>query len=359
MAQGSVHVTHGGLTLGGMSDVEQGHGGHGHGGGRAEGHGGGGPAHGGAHAHNGGLAHGSPHAHGDGHTHGGTHAHGDGGAHGDGHTHVEGHAHSGAHAHGGTHAHDGGHGHGHGHLSAADLADQAEVLDLDAELLAAHTADVIAWLPTTGPRQIVDLGAGTGAGTFALLAHFPEAHITAVDSSLDHLQRLREKAGERGVADRVHTVLADLDSEWPDLGAPDLIWASASLHHMADPAHTLAQLHKTLAPNGLLAVVELAGMPQFFPEQAPDGHDERLPHRGADWGPKLAQAGFTVEAERTITVHIERSPAVERYARIVLRRQLDPEGLEAALRRDDLALRTERTVWAARKWPTSSGVEPG
>lgn len=215
--------------------------------------------------------------------------------------------------------------------------------------MATHTADIINGLPVSNPRHVVDLGAGLGAGTFALLTQFPEAHITAVDSSLDHLQRLRTKAGERGLADRVHTVLADLDTEWPDLGTPDLIWASASLHHMADPAHTLGQLHKTLAPGGLLAVVELAGMPQFFPEQAPDAPDERLPHRGADWGPKLTEAGFTLEGERTVTVHLERSAAVERYARIVLRRQLEPEALETALRREDLELRTERTVWVARK----------
>ncbi|WP_434445093.1 class I SAM-dependent methyltransferase [Lentzea sp. E54] len=252
------------------------------------------------------------------------------------------------HGHGHGHGHhDGhGHGHGHGHGNGDDLAD---VLDLDAELLAGHTASIIEWLPVSNPRHIVDLGAGTGAGTFALLASFPEAHITAVDSSVDHLGRLRDKAGELGLADRVHTVLADLDAEWPDLGKPDLVWASGSLHHMADPDDTLRRLHDTLAPGGVVAVVEMAGMPRFFPEQAPDGHDERVPHRGADWGPKLTGAGFTVEGERTVTIHIERSPAVERYARIVLRRHLDPEAVEDALRRDDLSLRTEREVWAASK----------
>lgn len=236
------------------------------------------------------------------------------------------------------------HGHGHGHGD-----DQAEVLELDAEILAEHTASIIEWLPTSDPRHVVDLGSGTGAGTFALLARFPEAHITAVDASVDHLQRLRARAGELGLADRVHTVLADLDADWPDLGTPDLIWASASLHHMAAPDRTLRQLHDTLAPGGLLAVVELAGMPQFLPKHAPDGHDERVPHRGADWGLKLTEAGFAVEGERTITVHIERSPAVERYAHAVLRRLLEPDALHHALQRDDLALRTERTVWAARK----------
>lgn len=234
------------------------------------------------------------------------------------------------------------HGHGHG---------QAEILDLDAEVLAEHTASIIEWLPVSNPRQVVDLGCGTGAGTFALLARFPEVHVTAVDASVDHLQSLRDKVCERGLADRVRTVQADLDARWPDLGTPDLVWASASLHHMADPDRTLRQIHEILTPGGLLAVVEVAGMPRFLPDEAAESHhhDERVPHRGADWGPKLTTAGFTVEGERKITVHMERSAAVERYARAVLRRLLDADALERALHRDDLALRDERTVWAARK----------
>ncbi|HEX8870274.1 MAG TPA: hypothetical protein VF821_31715, partial [Lentzea sp.] len=96
-----------------------------------------------------------------------------------------------------------------------------------------------------------------------------------------------------------------------------------------------------LAPNGLLAVVEVSGMPKFFPDDTPDTHDDRVPHRGADWGPMLEQAGFTVAAKRIVTVHIERSPKVERYAQAVL-------GSEV-LSRDDLALRSDRAVWAAKK----------
>ncbi|EWC59861.1 putative methyltransferase [Actinokineospora spheciospongiae] len=264
--------------------------------------------------------------------------------------------------------------------------DQAEILDLDAEVLAEHIASVIAWLPVeSGPRQVVDLGCGTGAGTFALLDRFPEARVTAVDSSAEHLRRLREKADEAGVADRVHAVQVDLDAAWPDLGEPDLVWASASLHHLADPGRALRQVHDALAPGGLLAVVELAGFPRFLPADAPEdrpGVEERchaeidrraaehMPHRGADWGPKLTAAGFTVEGERTLTVHIEhsRSEAVGRYAlnglrrvrgsvadalsaedRAALDRLLDTDGPHSILRRDDLAVRTERTVWAARR----------
>lgn len=284
-----------------------------------------------------------------------------------------------SHQHQHQHA-DADHEHDHDHDH-----DQAEILDLDAEVLAEHTASITAWLPVeAAPRHIVDLGTGTGAGTLALLRRFPGAEVTAVDTSAAHLHRLLEKAEAEGVAGQVRTVQADLDTRWPDLGTPDLVWASASMHHMADPDRVLRQVHGMLAPGGLFAVVELAGFPRFLPADAPAErpgleerchaaldrhHAEHMPHRGADWGPKLAAAGFTVEGERTITVNLgpPHTEAVGRYALSSLRRirggvaetlaaedlaaldqLLDADGPYGIVRRDDLTVRTERTVWAAR-----------
>ncbi|MFF0224287.1 class I SAM-dependent methyltransferase [Streptomyces sp. NPDC004629] len=275
----------------------------------------------------------------------------------------------------------------HGHPQDHGAGGQAEILDLDAEVLAEHLASITAWLPLkSAPRHIVDLGCGTGAGTFALLDRFPDAHVTAVDTAAGHLQHLREKACARGMAERVRTVQADLDdTAWPGLGLPGLVWASASLHHMAHPDRALRKVHETLAPGGLFALVELAGLPRFLPESAPEDrpgleerchaatdrfHAEHVSHRRADWGPMLTAAGFTVEGERTVAVHIEgsRSEAIGRYALGILRRirgtaagmlcaedlaaldrLLDTDGPHSILRRDDLAVRTERTVWAARR----------
>ncbi|MFH9573931.1 class I SAM-dependent methyltransferase [Streptomyces sp. NPDC017454] len=294
------------------------------------------------------------------------------------------HTHRHPHHHG-----NGGHhlGHGQGGHHEGSNGGQAEILDLDAEVLAEHIASITAWLPLKGePRHIVDLGCGTGAGTFALLERFLDAHVTAVDTSAEHLKLLREKACARGIQERVRIVRADLDhNDWPDLGRPDLVWASASMHHMANPDRALRNVRELLAPGGLFAVVELAGVPRFLPTHAPENrpgleerahaatnsfHAERVPHRGADWGPMLTAAGFTVEDERTLTVSIAgpRSEAVGRYAYGVLQRirsvaapGLSPEDLAALdelldtsspnnlLLREDLAVRTERTVWAARR----------
>lgn len=272
------------------------------------------------------------------------------------------------------------HGHGHGHGDA-----QAEVLDIDADLLAEQIASVIARLPVRStPRRIVDLGAGTGAGTFALLQRFPDARIIAVDSSDGHLNRLRTRAQELGVIDRVEIVQADLDGTWPDLGDADLVWASASLHHLADPDAALRQVRPILGQDGLLAVVELAGPPRFLPDDAPADRPgledrchaaadrriaEQMPHRGADWGVMLTAAGYTLDGEWTVSVDYAASDleAVRRYALIVLGRLrraiadelatedlaaldslLDPDGPHSILRRDDLRVRTVRAVWAAR-----------
>ncbi|APX33543.1 methyltransferase type 12 [Brachybacterium sp. P6-10-X1] len=282
-----------------------------------------------------------------------------------------------------THAHPSSHDHGPGPTDA----DQAEILDLDAEVLAEHIASITASLPLwSDPQHVVDLGSGTGTGTFALLDRFPTAQVTAVDVSGDHLERLRATALARGVQDRVRTVQADLDGDrWPELGSPELVWASASMHHLTDPARALRAVHDALAPGALLAVVELAGHPRFLPENAPadrPGLEERvhraadrlqqelMPHRGADWGPSLTAAGFTVEVERTLDVDIDGSgdEVIGRYAHGVLQRLrgavadhlpvedlaalddlVDADGPRSILRRDDLRVRTERTVWAARR----------
>ena len=264
----------------------------------------------------------------------------------------------------------------------------AELLDLEAEVLHAYLSDVIGWvggLAAGQPRRIADLGAGTGTGTFALLRHFRAADAVAVDVSAPMLDRLQVKARELGVADRIRTVQADLDAGWPDLGPVDLVWASNSVHHLADPDRVLAQVFTALQPGGLLALAEMDAFPRFLPDDPGLGrpgleerceaaraarHASEMPNLGADWGPHLTAAGFTIEAERSFAADLEPPlpAAARRFAQASLRRlrsglesQLsaedlatldslaDGDGPGSVLRRGDLTVRTTRTVWAARR----------
>jgi SAM-dependent methyltransferase len=295
-------------------------------------------------------------------------------------------------SHHGAHdgAHDGAHGDAHGdaHDGLADL------LDLDAEVLAEQLHAVradIGSLADSPVRSILDLGAGTGTGTFGLLRHFAGAHALAVDSSEEMLERLRRRADDLGLQDRVSTLRADLDDSVPEVAPVDLAWASASLHHLADPDRTLAELVAAIRPGGLLAVVELAGFPRFVPDATPGGAAEArahallaadramdMPAMGSDWGVRLTAAGLVVERDRPIVVDLAppSAPLVGDYAAASLMRihgavadrleTRDREALDALLdggtsdvrRRSDLHVTTERRLWIARR-PAASTPSRG
>jgi trans-aconitate methyltransferase len=255
----------------------------------------------------------------------------------------------------------------------------AEMLDLDAEVLHEYHRDVLSWVGSLVPDRprIVDLGAGTGTGTLALVRQLPQAEVVAVDVSEQMLEHLRHRAGALGLTDRIRTVQADLDQPWPDLGPADLIWASASLHHMADPGRALAQARATLRPAGLIAVTELDSFPRFLPDPAGAALEERCQaamaelrteagmHMNEDWAARLTAAGLTVEAERRFDIALQPPlpAATGRYAYVTLQRmreRLDDrlgagdlatlDALTAGLAdRDDLTVRATRTVWLARR----------
>jgi SAM-dependent methyltransferase len=279
--------------------------------------------------------------------------------------------------------------HQHHPAAESDSAAMAEILDLDAEVLHSYLSEVIAWVHELAAdlprRRILDLGSGTGTGALALVQRFEGADVIALDISAQLLDRLRDKARALGVADRVHTVQADLDAPWPAIDAVDLVWASNSLHHMADPDRVLTEVFAALHPGGLLAVAEMNSFPRFLPDDLglgrpglearfhaalAEGLAHELPHLGSDWASRLNGAGFTIEAERTFVIDLTPPlPAsTGRYAQASLRRArsgldgrvsaddldtldtlIHSDGPDSVLRRDDLTVRAARTVWVARR----------
>jgi len=299
------------------------------------------------------------------------------------------------------------HHHGHDKHGPAALA---ELLDLDGEVLSDYLSEVTMWLRRQAADlphgRVVDLGAGTGAGTIALAQRFDAAEVIAVDVSEQMLNRVRAKASEWGIADRVRTVQADLANGWPTIDpvtsadpadsadSVDVVWASNSLHEIADPDRVFADIAAALRPGGLLAVAEMDSAPCFLPDdiglgrpglearwrralegamaendESGGGKARPQPLLGPDWGPHLERAGFTVVAERRFAIDLRpphQSP-VGRYAQTYLRRirpllehsmaaddllaidaLLDSDGPEGLLNRADLRVRNTRTVWLAR-----------
>ena len=199
------------------------------------------------------------------------------------------------------------------------------------------------------------------------------------------LARLRAKAADSGLADRVQTMEADLDGAWPVIEAVDLTWSSMALHHLADPGRGLAEIFAVLRPGGLLAVAEMTTWLRFLPDDIGLGRpglearcdaalDElrgaELPYLGADWGPLLTGAGFTGVAGQAFDLGLAAPlpPAAGRYALGSLRRtrgRLDgaldaddlatldaltaEDGPHSVLHRQDLVIRGTRTLWTGTR----------
>jgi SAM-dependent methyltransferase len=284
-----------------------------------------------------------------------------------------------------THARGGAAEPGHAHAAAPNDSMTA-LLDLDGEVLHDYWSAALDWVASAAgdARLLVDLGAGTGTGALGLAERFPAAEVIAVDVEPGALARLRHKAAGRGLDGRLRVLEFDLDAGWPDLGTPDLTWASMSLHHLADPGRVLGDALAATRPGGLIAVAEFAeplrflrpdlgfGRPGFedrLAERLGHAHAEELPTLGSAWAPRLAAAGWEVTDEREFAIDLDppAHPRAVEYARAWFTRladgfadRLEPDDQatlatllgdgDGRLRRGaDLRIRGTRTVTLARR----------
>jgi SAM-dependent methyltransferase len=275
------------------------------------------------------------------------------------------------------------HDHRDGGQANDNEAGLADLLDMDAEVLASCLDEIIEWAgqqAPDAPRRVVDIGAGTGTGSRALARRFGAAEVVAIDTSTVMLERLRAAARGQGLADRLRVVQADLDVAWPEVGKVDIAWAALSLHHVGDPDRVLSDVFTALNPGGLLVVIEMDSLPRFLPDDIGLGRPglEARCHEAMaqanwnahpDWRPYLERAGFAIAEQRTFTIETNPPPpSAGRYAHAFLSRvrsalggQLAADDIttldhllaadrsDALLQRRDLTVRGRRTGWAARR----------
>ena len=122
--------------------------------------------------------------------------------------------------------------------------------DAAAQLQARVNAELVARLQyfRLEPRQILDLGCGTGRGAVALRRRFPRAHITAVDSAVAMAQEARRR---QRFWRRFACVCADAGALPFAAQSVDLVFSNLMLQWCDDPPALFAQVQRVLRAGGL------------------------------------------------------------------------------------------------------------
>ena len=197
-----------------------------------------------------------------------------------------------------------GHGHHHDHTDI-DWSTMATHLETQAELFTPLYERALAWLghKQTEPGLIVDAGSGPGVLSCLLAEAFPGARVVAVDGAEPLLERAQARAVRLGVADRFDTLAGELPGILDELDYPvDLLWASRSLHHLADQRAGIAAFASRLARGGTLALME-GGLPaRFLPRDigiGRPGFQARLDALEEEWFASMRAdlAGAVAEVE--------------------------------------------------------------
>jgi tRNA (cmo5U34)-methyltransferase len=102
-------------------------------------------------------------------------------------------------------------------------------------------------------RRVLDLGAGTGLLSAAVLARHPDVELVLLDGAGEMLDRARGRLP----AGSITTVVGDLRAELPR-GPFDAVVSALAVHHLedADKRELFARVHDLLAPGGVFVNAE-------------------------------------------------------------------------------------------------------
>jgi len=105
------------------------------------------------------------------------------------------------------------------------------------------------------PAAILDAGCGTGNALGPLARRYPAARIIALDIAVRMVERARARTPKwRRLFGRSSPVVLCADIECLPLAnaSCDMIWSNLALQWVDDPAGVFSEMHRVLAPGGLL-----------------------------------------------------------------------------------------------------------
>ncbi len=137
---------------------------------------------------------------------------------------------------------------------AYDFMNRAMTLGID-RLWRRRTVKEVA---RRSPAQILDVATGTADLAMALAKRMPQAQVTGVDLSEGMIAIGRDKVTKAQLAERVTLQAADCLSLPFAPGSFNAVTAAFGVRNFADIPAGLREMHRVLAPGGVLAILELS-----------------------------------------------------------------------------------------------------
>ncbi|MEE4331781.1 MAG: class I SAM-dependent methyltransferase, partial [Wenzhouxiangella sp.] len=133
----------------------------------------------------------------------------------------------------------------------------------------------LAGLSAEQPLEIADLGCGTGASA-RVLADVLDARVTAVDFGQPFLDELQRLAAAEGLADRIETVNASIDSLPFDDGRFDVVWSEGAIYNIGFETG-VRQWRRLLKPGGVLVASEITWLTASRPGEIDEFWNKAYP----------------------------------------------------------------------------------
>jgi tRNA (cmo5U34)-methyltransferase len=162
------------------------------------------------------------------------------------------------------------------------LAELADYPQLQAETVSA-AEDVAV-------RDMLELGIGTGETARLMLGAYPDAHLTAIDSSPQMLERARSVLPDADLR------LARLEDPLPE-GPFDLVYSALVVHHLdgAGKRDLFDRVARVVRPGGAFVLADLVVPEDSADAVTPIDWEMDLPDRLDDQLAWLRAAGFAAE----------------------------------------------------------------
>jgi tRNA (cmo5U34)-methyltransferase len=197
-------------------------------------------------------------------------------------------------------------------IRAYDLPKRVASYDSDMDIMHPNRhkmADIIESVLSVGdasPRQVIDIGTGTGFLVDRLLRAFPDLCVIAIDGAQQMVDLARTRLGP--LAQRVDFRIGDfrsLDVLCAGVGAVDAVVSAYALHHLSsnEKSEVLRAAHGHIKPGGWflnadLTLMENDELEKFAQRMRVDGIVRRASGRDARFADAKSTRQFLDDLER-------------------------------------------------------------